>query len=58
MNEEKNPKEIFEQYQKGELDRVTIVKIYTSLIEGSSGVNFRSKCVEYLGMINPLDKKN
>jgi len=54
VNEEKNPKHLFERYQRGEVDRNTVVNTFLSLIETGSGVNFRSTCLEYLGRIQPL----
>jgi len=53
---EKNPKQILERYQKGEIDRVSAIRTYISLIESSSGIDLRSKCIEYLGKIKPLEK--
>ena len=58
MNGEKNPKYIFELYQKGELDRITAINTYLSLIESGSGVIFRSQCLDYLGFIHPLGNES
>jgi hypothetical protein len=52
---EKNPKQIFERYQKGELDRDSIVKVLISLIEGVDDKEIR---LESLELLNELESKD
>jgi len=55
VNEEKNPRQIFERYQKGEFDRDSVVKVLISLIEESEDKRLR---LESLEVLNKLESKD
>ena len=54
VKEEKNPRELIDQYEAGEIDRVNLINTLISLIESTSAVKIRSEYVGYLGKINQL----
>ncbi|GAG78645.1 unnamed protein product [marine sediment metagenome] len=55
VNEEKNPKQIFESYQRGELDRGSMIKTFISLIEGDDDKSVRLESLELLSELESRD---
>ncbi|MFX1479435.1 MAG: leucine-rich repeat domain-containing protein [Promethearchaeota archaeon] len=52
-----NPRQIYERYRKGELDRNSIVEIFKSIIEDETVLLNRISAIEFLGEIKPYSNK-
>ncbi|MFX1425402.1 MAG: leucine-rich repeat domain-containing protein [Promethearchaeota archaeon] len=52
-----NPRQIYERYRKGELDRSSLVEIFKSIIEDETVLINRISAIEFLGQIKPFSNK-
>jgi len=52
---EKTPKQIFEEFENGQVDRSSMTNNYLNLIEKGKGSYFRAECIDFLGKIQPIE---
>ena len=55
MKKEKTPKQIFEEFENGQVDRSSMTNNYLNLIEKGKGSYFRAECIDFLGKIQPIE---